>query len=68
MVGKGRTTQALDLENITVAKSARITAAFTVSEMSEEEAKNEEGRVSAYITGVGSAIVGGGGGASEALT
>lgn len=58
MVGKGRTTQDLDLENITVAKSARITAAFTVAEMSEEESKNEEGRISTYITGVGSAIVG----------
>ena len=38
MVGKGRINQTLDLENLSVVKSARLTAAFTVTELSKEEA------------------------------
>ena len=39
MVGKGRTIQTLDLENISIAKSARITAAFTLTELGKGEAE-----------------------------
>jgi len=59
MVGKGRTTQTLDLDNISIAQSARITAAFTVTELTEEEAKRvntEEKRVSSAFGGLSGGV------------